>query len=392
MTSATALTANISIGPGVPVGSYAVTVRTNGEVVTLANAFSVTAATPYLSQVSPNSGVQGQPQTVAITGVFTSFTSGTISANFGPNITVDSVTPNTDLSATAKITIAATAAAGGRTATLTSDGKDYDFAFTVLSSSAALTSVTPHSGLQGSSVALQVTGVNTHWVQGLTFASLGGGITINRVVVDSPTAAEVDITIADNASVGARGVTMSTGGEAASLGNAFTVLPYTPTLTLSPTSGMIAVAPQATNIVNVTFHGNFTHFVKDQTIATIDGNGAVLQNFTVLTGYTATAQLAISQTAPSWPGVTDISESTLCTNQYGGNRIVTLETPLTSGSEIVKAGFCVTSTPAVLTSISPYHSGGACQQSDGHNQRRPHAFCAGRDDSGFWSQCHRGGG
>ncbi len=34
-----------------------------------------------------------------------------------------------------------------------------------------------------------------------------------------------------------------------------------------------------------------------------------------------------------------------------------MTTPLASGSEIVNAGFCVTSTPAVLISINPYHSG-----------------------------------
>jgi hypothetical protein len=163
------------------------------------------------------------------------------------------------------------------------------------------------------------------------------------VIVNSPTTAEVDITIAANASLGARGLAMTTGGEIATLAGAFTVLPYTPTLSVSPSSGMIATT------VNVNFNGNFTHFAQGQTTANIDGNGVTIQNFTVNSPHNATAQFVIAQSAPAAPSV-------LCMNQYGGNRIITLETPLASGSEIVQAGFCVTSTPAVLTSISPYHS------------------------------------
>ena len=349
VTGQTQLTANISIGPGVAVGSYPVTVTTNGEIVTQANAFSVTAATPYLSSVAPNVGAQGQTLDVTFTGVFTHFTTPPLTANFGPNITVNSITPATDLTATANISIANTAFAGGRTGILSSNGTDYRFTFTVSKSNTALISVVPNSGLQGASVALQVLSANTHWVQGLTFASLGSGIVVNRVVINSATTAEVDITIPTNASVGLTSLTMSTGGEIVTLGGAFTVLPYTPTLTMSPSSGMIAVAPATTNTVSVNFNGNFTHFVPNETIAVIDGNGVSIQNFKVLNAWNATAQFVINATAPASP-------SLLCNNIYGGNRIVTLETPMATGSEIVRTGFCVTSTPAVLTSISPYHS------------------------------------
>jgi hypothetical protein len=209
--------------------------------------------------------------------------------------------------------------------------------------------------LQSASVALQVTAVNTRWAQGLTLAEVGPQeapypIVVNRIIVNSATTAEVDITIPANAALGATSVTMSTGGEIVTLASGFTVLPYTPTLTLAPSSGMIPVGLAASNVVNVNFHGNFTHFAANSTIAAIDGNGVVIQNFTVLNEWNATAQFSI--TAPA----SQASPALLCDNQYGGNRTVTLETPLISGSEIVKAGFCVTSTPAVLVSISPFHS------------------------------------
>ena len=365
--SPTSLTVNVSVGPGVPVGSYPVTVTTNGEIVARANAVTVTAATPFLSNVSPSSAAQGQQHaTVNFTGAFTSFTTttnGPLSANFGPNITVNSVSASSATSATADISLDNVASTGGRTCTLSSNGTNYNFSFTVTPSGAALTGVAPGSGLQSSSVALTVAATGTHWAPGLTSAALGGGITVNRVVVNSATTAEVDITLAANASLGSYPLTMSTGGEIVTLNNAFTVLPFTPSLTLSPSSGMIAVAPQTSNVINVNFSGNFTHFggsSSQQTIAAIDGNGVSIQNFTVLNKFQATAQLVIDQTAPSWPGTT-VSPAAPCTNQYGGNRTVTLETPMGSSSEIVQAGFCVTSTPAVLTSISPFHSGEPAQ-------------------------------
>ena len=353
VSSPTSLTVNISIGPNVAPGSYPVTATTNGEIVTKLNAVTVIPATPYLQNVSPNSGQQGQQHLlVNFTGVFTTFqttTNGPLNANFGPNITVNSVVANTNTSATADITISNTAAAGGRSCNLNSNGVIYNFTFTVTPSNASLVSATPGSGLQGTSVALQVTGSNTHWQQGLTFPSLGGGITVNRTIINSATTAEVDITIAATASIGQKTLTMSTGGEIVSLNNAFAVLPITPTMTLTPTAGMIAVAPQVNNIVNVNFIGNFTHFNAGTTIAAIDGNGVTIQNFTVLNKFNATAQFVISQTAPASPAVP-------CTNIYGGNRTVTVETPIGSGAEILYAGFCVTSTPAVLTSITPVQS------------------------------------
>ena len=378
VTSTNTLLVNISIGPGVPVGSYPVTVTAHGEVVSLANAISVTAATPYLTNAAPNQGAEGQQhETVTFTGVLTSFNVGSLSANFGPNITVNSITPAAGAagatSATADISIDFTAFNGSRSGALTSNGTIYNFTFTVTPSSAALTSSTPNSGLQGASMALAVTSANTHWQQGLTFASLGAGIVVNRVIIcpgsapstaictNAPaTTAEVDISIPTNAGLGLTGLTMSTGGEIVSLSDAFTVLPYTPSLTMSPSSGMIPpnppsqgmtpVAPSTLTIVNVNFQGNFTHFALNSTVAAIDGNGVAIQNFTVLNEWNATAQFYItaplSQASPALP----------CTNGYGGNHLVTLETPIATGSEIVYTGFCVTSTPAVLTSITPYHS------------------------------------
>ncbi|HEX4133697.1 MAG TPA: Ig-like domain-containing protein [Bryobacteraceae bacterium] len=335
--SNTSLTVNISVGPGVAPGVYGATTTTNGEVASLGSAVTVSASTPFISGVTPTTGAQGANSIdVIVTGTFTNFLAGALSANFGSLITVNSVHALSATSVDINISIAFVAATGGRSVTLTSNGTLFSFNFTVTPDGASVTGVTPNSGLQQSSVALQVTGSNTHWFQGTTVASLGdSNITINRVIVNSPTTAEVDITLGAQAGLGLHGISMTTGGEVASASNVFTVLPFTPSLSLAPSSGMIGT------VVTVNFNGNFTHF-SNQTEVNIDGEGIQISGFTPLGPTTATAKFTISQTAPASPAL-------LCAP---GNRDVTL----TTGDEIVTAPFCVTSTPAVLTSITPSHS------------------------------------
>ena len=337
--SNTSLTVNISVGPGVPPGVYGVTTTTNGEIASLGGAVTVSASTPFISGVAPTTGAQGANSIdVIVNGTYTNFLAGTLSANFGSLITVNKITASSATSVDINISIAFVAALGGRSVTLTSNGTLFSFNFSVTPDATFITNVTPNSGLQQSSYALQVTGLNTHWFQGTTTASLGdNNITINRVIVNSPTSAEVDITLGAQAGLGLHSLTMTTGGENETANGVFRVLPFTPSLSLAPSSGMIGTT------VTVNFNGNFTHF-SNQTLANIDGEGVQIQSFTVPLGSqtTATAKFVIDPNAPSSPAF-------LCTP---GNRTVTL----TTGNEIVTAPFCVTSTPAVLTSITPSHS------------------------------------
>ena len=74
-------------------GGRTLTVTTGAEVVSLANAFTVSSGAPMLLTVSPNTGQQGQQNlNVQVTGQFTNFVQGTTLASFGAGVTVNSVT------------------------------------------------------------------------------------------------------------------------------------------------------------------------------------------------------------------------------------------------------------------------------------------------------------
>jgi 6-phosphogluconolactonase (cycloisomerase 2 family) len=330
----------ITVAPDAAPGPRSVTATTNGEIAGSVNGFTVTtAAFPSITSISPTVGAQGTSLSVTVNTANTSFTAGSAPTfDFGPNISVDSVIVNGPAGVTANISIQNVAIIGTRTVILSNNGINLSFVFTVQPNAAAITIVTPPTGLLGSSVALTVAGSGTHWVQGTTTASLGLGITVNRVVVNGSGSAEVDITIAANAPLGAHGLNLSTGGETATYQAGFTVTGCTPSLSMNAASGMVG------NTVQVNFAGKCTAWSPGQSFPVIDGQGVTIQNFQVSSATSASATFVISPTAPASPQF-------ICPN-----RNLTVTTPLAGGSQVVTAPYCVTSTPAVLTGITPFHA------------------------------------
>jgi hypothetical protein len=206
-----------------------VTVTTGSEVETLSNGFTVTAGTPVLVSVNPNSGQQGQQNlSVALTGQFTNWVQGTTTASFGAGI-VAPVTVNSSTSATALLNISASAATGAQTVTVTtgSEVETLSNGFTVTAGTPMLLSANPNSGLQGQqNLSVALTGQFTNWVQGTTTASFGAGI-VAPVTVSSSTSATAVLNISASAATGARTVTVTTGSEVETLPNGFTVTPGT---------------------------------------------------------------------------------------------------------------------------------------------------------------------
>ena len=343
--AAQTLVASISIAPNAALGNYSATATTNGEVAIGANVFSVTVSgAPKLLSVTPTNGAQGASPTVTVTTSGTSFTAHPPTFDFGSNITPSNVNVISDTQATVSAAIGYYAFTGSRTVTLSSNGANLQFSFNVLPDSAVITSIDQTSLLAGKSYHLHVLGAGTHWVQGLTTASFGPSL-VTLISIVSSTEAYVDITIPATAS-GVSGVSMTTGGEVANYtlpgGAGISINGCVPSLSLSPSTGMIG-----TPLLQVGFQTDCVAFANpgggQQTVASIDGQGVTISNPSFPTGQTSgSAYFSISSTAPSSP-------TNICPN-----RTVTLTVP-GNPATILTAPFCVTSTPAVLTSISPWH-------------------------------------
>src|SRR4029453_6645696 len=92
-----------------------------------------------------------------------------------------------------------------------------------------ISSVSPASGAPGASLTVTVTGTN---FQTGASASFGAGITVTSTTVVAPTQLSVAIPMGASAALGARDVTVSTGGQTATRPGGFTVAPPAPTISL----------------------------------------------------------------------------------------------------------------------------------------------------------------
>src|SRR5882762_9040152 len=175
-------------------------------------------------------------------------------ARFGPGIEVGDESgfgPVTVLSgtrATAQLSIRSHAKLGsrkvavrtGRERFLLKDG------FNVVASPITIT-LAPATGQQGQKLTVQITGANTHFAQGISTARFGDGISVGNantgefgpVTVTSATTASAELTIAPDALLASRTVTVRTNAEQVSLVDGFTVGSSSPAAitSLVPSSG-----------------------------------------------------------------------------------------------------------------------------------------------------------
>ena len=225
--SATAAIASISIDPLAAIGARSVTITTGSEIVSLANSFTVSTGPATISLVTPSSGQQGQAVSVTITGTGTHFSQSSTSVSFGAGITPGAITVTSLTSLTVNIAIDPAAVLGARTVVVSTPNETAAATngFTVNAGTPVLTSATPSSGLQGQTIAsLALVGNFTHWVQGvITTATFGANITVNSLTVISATSATASVTIDPLATVGARNITLTTGGEIVTLTSGFTI-------------------------------------------------------------------------------------------------------------------------------------------------------------------------
>ncbi len=262
-------------------------------------------AAPSISSVSPSSGKQNQTLTVTIYG--SGFT-GATDVSFGAGITVNSKNVDSDTKITANMTIALDASVGTRDVTVTKPdflpGTKYA-AFTVDSGSVKVTSVIPSAGKQGQSMVVAIYGEN---FTGATDVSFGAGITVNSRNVDSDTKITVNITIAVDASIGSRDVTVTIPDFGpGTKPNCFSVQLGARSLTISSTTGGQVTSPG---------EGRFEYpaVTSVAIVASADTN----YQFLNWTGTAVTAEKVVDPTMAS-TSVTVDAEYTLRAN-FGADR------------------------------------------------------------------------
>lgn len=131
----------------------------------------------------------------------------------------------------------------------------------------AVASVTPASGTVGTTLPVTITGTGFVVGESIAAAISGPGVTVSHVAIQSPTTITATVTIAADASLGSRALTVIRASSGTSTGVAFSILPPPPTLS--------AIAP-ATVVTGgtgtLTLSG--THFVPGATTVAINGGGS----------------------------------------------------------------------------------------------------------------------
>jgi len=324
-------TVNITVSPTATVQQNTVTMTTLGEVATGAQAFTIGIG-PTITAVSPTSMAQGATQNVTVTGTLTTFNTNTI-FNFGPGVTVNEIVSiNSLLSATVNITVSPIASVGPRTVTATMGTQlatSSSTLFSVTAGPASIASVNPNSGSQNANgLAVTITGYKTHFTQASPSVYLGSEVTVTNVAVSGDTALVATINIAQNAPVQSNPVTVTTGGEIATLAGGFTVQAggTGPSAILNPASAHQGSSETITITGTSTNFGPTTtvNFGADITTGTVSVNGPTSasvpitidnvavtgsRNITITTGsQVATATFTV---IAGVPGVTLINPNTI---------------------------------------------------------------------------------
>ena len=180
---------------------------------------------PAITTVSPASAPLAASLNVAVTGQSTSFVPGETRADFGAGIVVNAVTVVDATHAHVNITVPSDTPIGARDVALTT-GPEVAAGvklFTV-TTGPSITRITPNQGQPGQwDLSVEISATMAHFAAGLTTASFGPGITVTGTRVIDANRLVANLMIAPDAAVGRRTVSVTSGSEALTLANGFTV-------------------------------------------------------------------------------------------------------------------------------------------------------------------------
>jgi streptogramin lyase len=209
LVSASQITATFTIAPNAALGATTVAVNMPGGAT---GQVTFTVLAPLqLTSISPTSGAQGASIPVTLTGA--GFAQGAQISVSNPGVTAGNIIVVGSTQITATFNIAGTAAVGSTPVTVTLAGTtSASVAFTVNPAGPTLTSISPASAPQGSSVAITLTGTN--FASGATVTIANSGVTASGIAVVSATQITATLTTAASAAPGATTVTVNTSSGA----------------------------------------------------------------------------------------------------------------------------------------------------------------------------------
>lgn len=249
---------------------------------------------PTFVSVAPTVLTAGQAN-VLVTINGTGFLTGITTVDFGEGIVVNAITVNSSAELVADVSAAAGAIPGPRDVVV-SNGPGLTVTevsgITVVPAAATLVSLAPNSGMPGQTFDVTVTG--QFFYTGLTTVGFGGGIGVNSVTVNSSSQLTANITVAANAALGPRNVSVSNDGTTFStLTNGFTVVSTVPALTtVAPAIGSRGES------LSVDLTG--ANFVAGTTTVSF-GDGITVDSISVVSATEITAHVSIDVAASTGP-------------------------------------------------------------------------------------------
>jgi hypothetical protein len=251
VTSATRLTVLVNVSSTATLGFRNATVSTplggDTEVATGRDVVEVVEAitSPTLLSVEPNTTAQGLTEHITVRGINTNWDS-TSMLSLGDEVTIVSQEVVSPTVINAVIMIDPAATIGFRTATVTTGPNTQTKSRAIFINSTVgvlpeIVSVEPASAEQGQTLDVEIVGTNTNFENGVTTASFGDGINVISVTVTDATHATVRISISNNATIGFRSVSLTTGSEVAVQIDSFFVSESTGAAPLLNISGRVNV-------------------------------------------------------------------------------------------------------------------------------------------------------
>lgn len=268
------------------------------------------AVGPVVATVTPRrwyvNAVSDTVVDVEIIGANTSFNDTSTLSFDVPDIIVNSLTVESPRRIIANLTVTGGSVADLMTVTTdlgggaveVTDGLTFQDFWTLDAFLPTITTVGPNRLTQGETGDVTVRGVLTNFVDGVSAADFGPGITVNLFRVLDPATAIANITVDPAAATGFHAITVTTGAEVA-INREVDVFQITPPPAAIPRLASVAPGSLARGqTADLAITGLNTGFVDQTSFLDLVGEGVTVNGLTVTAPTAATANVTVALDAP----------------------------------------------------------------------------------------------